>query len=591
LGGRYAPRLPESCVSRRNRRNRARRQQPLPGPRSSSGPVAPVAAALVQQEEREQPLAHRRLEERALRSGWLPPGPRRDRVIDRLMQVVDRSDPEGEHDRYATAAGKALIGAELRQQALDFQREQAAREAYEQAGAEMGGTGQAEAVDPARYDWYGESCPCGLPPGECREHPRARASQRPPEGDWRVWAYVAGRGAGKTRAGAAWIQSRVDAGLMKLGCLIAPTAADIRDIMVEGPSGLLAVGTPDNRPRFESSKRRIVWPNGAWAVCLSGEEPDRARGLNVDTIWADELACWRRAQQTWDLAILALRAGTDCRALITTTPRRVPVLKRIVGEASTVRTTDTTFANRANLPAEFLGQIVALFEGTRLGRQEIYAEFLDTAEGVWFATFDPRKHVSESAEYHPGYPVRLAIDCGTSQFTGAVWFQVREIDQFKRRVTVFGDFLSSGSYSAANAAKIKERSGSLPSSGRLDLVRVDPAARAETGIGPAAYGEYERVFGRLLAKWPSHGVVDGLEFLELLLETDCLVIHPRCGHLVEAFKNYRRKEMGGIVVNYPADGHPEEDLMDALRGGVRDAMPEGRKGPSGFRQHRMTGAG
>jgi len=379
---------------------------------------------------------------------------------------------------------------------------------------------------------------------------------------------------------------------MRLGCLIAPTAADIRDVIVEGPSGLLAVGTPGNQPRFESSKRRVVWPNGAWAICLSGEEPERARGLNVDTIWADELACWKRAEQTWNMAVLALRAGTDCRALITTTPRRVPVLKRIVGEPTTVRTTDTTFANQAHLPPEFIGQIVGMFEGSRLGRQEIYAEFLDTAEGVWFACFDPKKHVSETAEFHPAFPVHLAIDCGTSQHTGAVWFQVRQLDQFKHRVTVFGDFLSSGAYSQKNATAIKDRSSGLPSGGRLDLVRVDPAARAETGIGPAAYAEYEKVFGRLLAKWPSHGVVDGLEFMEALFETGCLVVHPRCVHLIEALQNYRRKETGGIVINYPAANQsPHEDMCDALRGGIRDRFPEGNAPKPVLRNTRMSGAG
>ncbi len=166
-------------------------------------------------------------------------------------------------------------------------------------------------ADRSPWDWYAESCPCGLPPGDCRAHPRARPSQRPPPSDWRVWAYVAGRGAGKTRAGACWVQHRAEAGVMRVGCLIAPTKADIRDVMVEGPSGLLAVAPPWCRPRFEPSKRRVVWPTGAWAVCLSGEEPERARGLNVDTLWADELACWQRAESTWDLAMLALRAGTD----------------------------------------------------------------------------------------------------------------------------------------------------------------------------------------------------------------------------------------------------------------------------------------
>ncbi len=146
-------------------------------------------------------------------------------------------------------------------------------------------------ADRSVWDWYAESCPCGLPAGACRIHPRARVAQRPPASDWRVWGYIAGRGAGKTRGGACWIQSRVESGIMKLGGLIAPTNADIRDVMVEGPSGLLAVASPWCRPRFEPSKRRVTWPNGARAVCLSGEEPERARGLNLDTLWADELAC------------------------------------------------------------------------------------------------------------------------------------------------------------------------------------------------------------------------------------------------------------------------------------------------------------
>jgi phage terminase large subunit-like protein len=143
------------------------------------------------------------------------------------------------------------------------------------------GSPQAALTDRSPWEWYAEFCSCGLPPGECRAHPRARTSQRPPIGDWRVWAYVAGRGAGKTRAGASWIQRRVDDGTMKVGCLIAPTAADIRDVMVEGQSGLIAAAPPWSRPRFESSKRRVEWPNGARAVCLSGEEPERARGLNI----------------------------------------------------------------------------------------------------------------------------------------------------------------------------------------------------------------------------------------------------------------------------------------------------------------------
>ncbi len=406
---------------------------------------------------------------------------------------------------------------------------------------------------------------------------RGRGTQRPPEGDWRVWGYVAGRGAGKTRAGAEWIQRRVKQGTMKLGCLIAPTANDIRDVMVEGPSGLLSVAPPWLRPKFEPSKRRVSWPNGARAICLSGEEPERARGLNIDTLWADELACWQRAESTWDLVMLALRAGANPQALITTTPRRLAVLRRIMTEPTTVQTTDTTYANQAHLPKEFLNQIVGLYENTRLGRQEIYAEFLDTTEGVWFANFDPKRHVSDQAEYHPAYRVRCAIDAGTSRHTAAVFFQVRTNPGSERpHVTVFGDYLAVDHVSHKNALAIKARADELPCRGRLEVVRLDPAAVARSSLGPAAYGEYERVFGaRITARWPTHLVLDGLDTIELLLDSGNLTIHPRCAKLKEAFANYCRQRRGGEWIDFPADGHPEEDLIDALRGGIRDAMPEG----------------
>jgi phage terminase large subunit-like protein len=436
---------------------------------------------------------------------------------------------------------------------------------------------QATTTDTSNWDWFGESCACSLAPGDCRAHPRARTSQRPPAGDWRVWAFTGGRGSGKTRAGSGWIQRRVDNGTMKLGCLIGATAADIRDVMVEGPSGLIAVAPPWSRPRFESSKRRVEWPNGARAVCLSGEEPERARGLNIDTLWADELGCWKRAESTWDLVMLALRAGINPQALITTTPRRLAVLRRILTEATTVQTTDSTFANQAHLPREFLTQILSLYENTKLGRQEIYAEFLETTEGVWFAGFDPARHVSLEAEYHPAYFVRCAIDAGTSRHTAAVFFQVRNHpDSDRKRVTVFGDYHALDVVSHKNAIAIKELAHQLPCHDRIDQIRVDPAASARSSLGPAAYAEYERVFGsRLIGRWPHHLVLDGLDAIENLLDTGDLIIHPRCVRLKEAFRNYCRQRRGGQWVDFPADGHPEEDLMDALRGGIRDAMPAG----------------
>ena len=220
-----------------------------------------------------------------------------------------------------------------------------------------------------------------------------------------------------------------------------------------------------------------------------------------------------------------------------------------------------------------------MYDSTRLGRQEIYAEFLDTTEGVWFDKFDPNRHVSLEAEYNPIWFVRCAIDAGTSRHTAAVFFQVRHDPASEiPRVTVFGDYHARDVVSRSNANAIKALAHQLPCFGRIDTVRVDPAASARSSLGPAAYSEYERVFGsRILARWPQHLVLDGLDTLELLLETGNLIIHPRCVKLKVRIPKLPPPARGGEWIDFPADGHPEEDLIDALRGGIRDALPQGNK--------------
>jgi hypothetical protein len=218
-----------------------------------------------------------------------------------------------------------------------------------------------------------------------------------------------------------------------------------------------------------------------------------------------------------------------------------------------------------------------LYENTRLGRQEIHAEFLDTTEGVWFANFDPARHISLEAEYDRAWFVRCAIDAGTSRHTAAVFFQLRTDPATERpRVTVSGDYQALDVVSQRNAQAIKRLADELRCRGRIDMVRVDPAATARSSLGPAAYSENERVLGtRLIARWPQHMVLAGLDTLELLLDGGNLIIHPRCTRLKEAFQKYRRQRRGGQWIDFPDDGHPEEDLIDALRGGVRDALPQG----------------
>lgn len=218
----------------------------------------------------------------------------------------------------------------------------------------------------------------------------ARATQLPPQGEWLTWAMIAGRGAGKTRAGAEWVRAQVIDGAGRVA-LVAPTAGDARDVMVEGESGLLAVcwegdrtsgGAVLGRPVYEPSKRRVTWANGAQAALFSAEEPERLRGPQHDRAWADELAAWGRGQETWDMLMFGLRLGRNPRAMVTTTPKPVPVLRSILKDPRTAVTKGSTFDNAAFLADSFLTAIRDRYEGTRLGRQELFAELLEDIPGA-----------------------------------------------------------------------------------------------------------------------------------------------------------------------------------------------------------------
>lgn len=267
-------------------------------------------------------------------------------------------------------------------------------------------------VDAARWDWYAESCPCGLDPGQCREHPRARPNQRPPAGDWRTLLILAGRGFGKTRTGAEWVRDLVENHGSRRVALVAPTAADARDVMIEGESGILAVSPGWDRPRYEPSKRRLTWPNGAIATFYSADEPERLRGPQHDAAWCDELASWRHPE-AWDMLMFGLRLGADPRVVVTTTPRPTRLLRSLVEDPAVAVTRGTTYENRANLAPGFLDQIVRKYEGTLLGRQEIAAEILDDLPGVLWS-----RRLIEAARVRTVPPlarVVVAIDpAGTS---------------------------------------------------------------------------------------------------------------------------------------------------------------------------------
>ncbi len=216
--------------------------------------------------------------------------------------------------------------------------------------------------------------------------------QKPPAGRWRSWVILGGRGAGKTRAGAEWVRAQVegprplDPGRARRVALLGETVEQAREVMVMGESGILACSPPDRRPRWESVRKRLVWPNGAVASLHSAHEPEALRGPQFDAAWADELAKWPRGQEAWDMLQFALRLGDDPRACVTTTPRNVGVLKDLLRRASTVTTHAPTEANRAHLAASFLDEVRARYAGTRLGRQELDGALLEEAEGALWTT-------------------------------------------------------------------------------------------------------------------------------------------------------------------------------------------------------------
>ena len=208
-----------------------------------------------------------------------------------------------------------------------------------------------------------------------------RPKQATPPGDWTVWVLLAGRGFGKTRTGAEWVRENVVEGGARHVALVGPTAADVRDTMIEGESGLLSVFPEAERPKYEPSKRRVTFHNGATATAFSADEPDRLRGPNHDLAWADELAAWRYPE-AWDMLSFGLRIGKRPRVVVTTTPRPLPIIKTLLARPDAVVTRGSTFENRSNLASAFLTEIVARYEGTRLGRQELHAEILDDVLGA-----------------------------------------------------------------------------------------------------------------------------------------------------------------------------------------------------------------
>lgn len=219
---------------------------------------------------------------------------------------------------------------------------------------------------------------------------------------------MGGRGAGKTRAGAEWIrhlaETRVNPG--GAGCfgarsiaLVAESYSDAREIMIEGPSGILACSHPSCRPTFTPSRRRLDWPDGAVARLFSAEDPDGLRGFEFDAAWSDELCKWRHPEETWSNLQLALRLGPRPRQAVTTTPRPTALIKRLLKSPDTATTHAPSHVNAANLSPVFFAEIVRRYEGTRLGRQELMGELIEDIEGaLWTWNMIEAARVSAAPE-------------------------------------------------------------------------------------------------------------------------------------------------------------------------------------------------
>lgn len=240
----------------------------------------------------------------------------------------------------------------------------------------------------------------------------AREKQLSPKEDWRFWLLLSGRGFGKTRTGAEFVRKEVEEGRAKHIALIAETPGDARDVMIEGESGLLNISPPWFYPHYEPSKRRITWPNGARATIYSGYKPDQLRGPQHDLAWLDEFAAYKYPDDVWANLLFGLRLGENPRAVITTTPRPLKILKEIIQYDDTYITKGSTYENRRFLTDIFFDTIVSRYDGTTLGRQELYAEILEEVEGaLWTQKLIDSTRVKENP---PIIRIVVAVDPATT---------------------------------------------------------------------------------------------------------------------------------------------------------------------------------
>jgi phage terminase large subunit-like protein len=254
--------------------------------------------------------------------------------------------------------------------------------ATEKAAAEWRSRAEIVAADPERRALLNKLPEAALERLETHWEWWRRPAQAPPEGDWRAWMVMAGRGFGKTRMGAEWVREHAERNRRARIALVGATQEDVRRVMIEGESGLLAIAHWRMRPRWEPSLGRLTWPSGAQAEVFAATEPDKLRGPQHNLAWADEIAKWDNGEDTWDNLMMTLRSGRP-QVMATTTPRPVPLVRRLAADWSVKKTYGKTAANLTNLSAGFL-EAMQVYRGTRLGRQELHGELIeDVAGAMW----------------------------------------------------------------------------------------------------------------------------------------------------------------------------------------------------------------
>jgi len=249
----------------------------------------------------------------------------------------------------------------------------------------------------------------------------ARSNQLPPSDKWFIWLLLSGRGFGKTRIGAETVRQWAYDGYTPIA-LVGQSKADVRDTMIEvGESSILNISPPNFKPAYEPSKRRLTWPNGVQAIVYSGDEPDQLRGPQHMKVWCDELAKFQYPQATWDNLMLGLRIGSNPQALVTTTPRPLQIIKDIVKDTRAVVTRGHTLDNALNLAPQFLDYVMSKYEGTKLGRQELAGEILDSMEGLVYDCFRPEVCVIPRFAIPQDWPRFTGHDFGISN-TACLWY-------------------------------------------------------------------------------------------------------------------------------------------------------------------------